>query len=344
MQKPIYIKYSHIISPQNIEGFHILAPITLPSVRMHAITPDYKKHINPVQLRRLNKLQKMGIYCGMQCIAATQQPEAIIIGTSKGSMTDTEKFVKDLRHYQEEMLNPMPFIASTYNAINGSIALAAKNTGYNQTFVNRGSSFENALYDAIIQLQKSNHTHALVGGFDEVTDDYFHLKNKLNYWRKNHELFNLYPINEGTICGEVVGCFMLTNQKPLENVVQIAAVKSWYKVKADIISNNISEWIKNSKRTLIILGENGDKYDQDYYVIIKKELNKNCDFVHFKHLCGEGETTGVFALWLAQAILNQGNLPTNIWIQKNYETYDDIIIYNHFRRINHNLIHIKNGN
>lgn len=343
MLQPIYLQYSFLISPQITEGFTILAPYTPTSVKMTAKVPNYKSYINPVQLRRLNTLQKMGIYAGMQCIDATQQPNAIIVGTSKGSMTDTEKFVKDLSIYKEAMLNPMPFIASTYNAANGSIALAAKNTGYNQTFVNRGSSFENALYDAQIRLQCKDRQYALVGAVDEITDEYFHLKNKLNYWRKDDDFTHLYEPKIGSIAGENCGFFMIHNDFQAPHLAAIIAIKSYYKPNITIILSSINEYLELSEKAAIILGDNGDIYDQNPYDEVKLNVSKNVDLVRFKHLCGEGETSGTFALWLAVAILNNGDLPNSIWERKQLDTYDTIIIYNHYRTINHNIIVIKKG-
>lgn len=343
MLQPIYIQHSFLISPQITEGFNILAPYTPTSVRMRAIAPNYKSYINPVQLRRLNNLQKMGIYAGMQCIDATEQPSSIIIGTSKGSMTDTEKFVKDLSIYKEEMLNPMPFIASTYNAVNGSIALAAKNTGYNQTFVNRGSSFENALYDAQIRLQTTTTQYALVGAVDETTDEYFHLKNKLNYWRKDEDFTPFYQPKSGSIAGENCGFFMLHNNVQAQHLAKITTVKSFYKKQSDNILSTLNEYTDTSEKVAIMLGENGDIHDQDAYNQVKENISENVDIIHFKHLSGEGETSGTFALWLAIAILNNGDLPESIWDRKQLNTYDTIIIYNHYRNINHNIIVIKKG-
>lgn len=343
MLQPIYIQHSFLISPQITEGFNILAPYTPTCIRMKAIAPDYKSYINPVQLRRLNTLQKMGIYAGMQCIDSTQQPDAIIVGTSKGSMTDTEKFIKDLSIYKEEMLNPLPFIASTYNAVNGSIALAAKNTAYNQTFVNRGSSFENALYDAQIRLQATTTQYALVGAVDEITDDFFHLKNKLGYWRTETDLADFYQPKLGSIAGENCGFFMLHNDATLAHQAAITSITSFYKAHINKIVAKIYEHIVTTANTAIILGENGDIHDQDAYDTVKAQLPQNIDIVKFKHLCGEGETSGTFALWLSASILNNGDVPDTIWARKQLETYDTIIIYNHYRNINHNIIIIKKG-
>src|SRR5690606_22314402 len=108
--------------------------------------------------------------------------DGVIIGTAKGSMLDTEKFIKDLDYYKEESMNPTPFIASTYNAVNGAIALTTQTTVYHQTYVNRGSSFENALLDAqMLCAESSDNIFVLVGGFEELTEEYYALKNKLNY-------------------------------------------------------------------------------------------------------------------------------------------------------------------
>src|SRR5690606_27512480 len=132
--------------------------------------PDYREFINPVAIRRMSRLIKMGIGCGMKALqeANVKKPDAIITGTGLGSMTDTEKFLKDMILLKEEALNPTYFIQSTYNSINGWISLQTKSTGYSQTYVHRGLSIEMALLDAQLFLNETEEDkYVLAGGFDE---------------------------------------------------------------------------------------------------------------------------------------------------------------------------------
>ena len=69
-------------------------------------------------------------------------PEAIITATSLGCLADTEKFLSSMVNNEPSMLNPTPFIQSTFNTIGGQLALITGNKGANITYVHRGFSFE----------------------------------------------------------------------------------------------------------------------------------------------------------------------------------------------------------
>ncbi|KAK6021762.1 Beta-ketoacyl synthase protein, partial [Ostertagia ostertagi] len=149
--------------------------------------PDYRPFINPVAIRRMSRLMKMAISAAVQCIneAELMAPDAIITGTGRGSMTDTEHFLNDMIRLEEGAMNPTSFIQSTYNSPNGWIAMLLKCTAYNQTYVHRGSSLELALLDAQLILAEGGEDtrNVLAGSYDELTDDYFLVKGKINYWK-----------------------------------------------------------------------------------------------------------------------------------------------------------------
>jgi 3-oxoacyl-[acyl-carrier-protein] synthase II len=328
--KPVFISHSSIISPQSLspEGM-----VNTPLIRdknscMYCIEPDYFSLIPPMQARRMSRLLKMAIYAGMDCLKKWGGgiPDGIITGTGKGSMTDTEKFVKELRDFQERALNPTPFISSTYNAVNGSIALQTRATGYNQTFVHRGSSFESALYDAQLKLNESaQDTHILVGAFDEMTPEYFAVKSKIGYWKEDRNVdLPIWKQNNsrGSIAGEGAAFFMLGN-KPDNSMASLNQVRILHKVDIQELNRailsvlNTLGWNIDNIDTLV-LGLNGDKDDEIFYSTVLNMFDHSIPVVAFKHLCGEYETSGGFGLWLGLACLQQKSdrLPEEIWYNK----------------------------
>ncbi len=90
----------------------------------------------------MSRVLKMGLVAALQCLrnGSVSTPGAMITGTGKGSLQDTERFLKNITEYAETALNPTPFIQSTYNSVNGLIALQQKYMQYNNTFVHRGFS------------------------------------------------------------------------------------------------------------------------------------------------------------------------------------------------------------
>lgn len=67
------------------------------------------------------------------------------------------------------MLNPTPFIQSTFNTVGAQIALLRGLHCYNTTYANRWTSFENALTDAALRIGAGLSRAVLVGAFDETT-------------------------------------------------------------------------------------------------------------------------------------------------------------------------------
>ena len=70
--------------------------------------------------------------------------EAVVTATGLGCIADSEKFLDSLIANEERMLNPTPFIQSTFNTVGAQIALLRGLHCYNTTYANRWTSFENA--------------------------------------------------------------------------------------------------------------------------------------------------------------------------------------------------------
>lgn len=349
--KPIYITHTSAITPQRQEGEQLLQPLVADSDCQFLVTePDYTTVIPPLQLRRMSRILKMGVYAGMDCIrkAGIERPDGIITGTGKGSMTDTEKFVKELSIYKEEALNPTPFILSTYNAINGAIALQTKATGYNQTYVHRGSSFEVSLYDAQLKLNGiAEKHHYLVGCFDEMTPEYFFVKSKIGYWKKdrnNTESLWMQSVSTGTVAGEGAAFFMLDN-KGDNALACIHTIHTSYKSTPEEIGGIVVQSLNKAgwrleEVDMLVLGFNGDSNDEYFYQDLLQQFGEEIPVLAFKHLCGEYETSGGFALWLTCTLLSEASLPEAVWYRGPDKDFKPrkILYYNHYRGLNHNVI------
>ena len=106
MMHPVYILSAAVVSPQqHYEDTGFLDDLHNTTDGMLFVQePNYRKYINPVAIRRMSKLLKMGISAGMNALerAGIQQPDAIIAGTGRGSMVDTEQF---LQYHQLQRVN-----------------------------------------------------------------------------------------------------------------------------------------------------------------------------------------------------------------------------------------------
>lgn len=343
MMKPVYIHSACAISPQNtFEPSLFLKPVvSTEDGKLFVIDADYRQFINPVAIRRMSRQMKMGITAGMRALqlASIDQPDAIITGTGLGSMTDMEHFLKDMINLNEEALNPTYFIQSTYNSINGWIALQSKSTAYNQTYVNRGFSMELSLLDAQLLLNEADEKKvALVGCFDELTTDYFVVKSKVHYWKKDipNSLDLLRHIdNPGTIAGEGTAFFTLMNDNT-GAVCALHSVKMIQRPQAATIKSDLSDFlaaneIDREEIDVIVTGMNGDAAFEPLYDEALKNISQHTSIVAFKHLTGEYPTASGFALWLATQLFASQHIPEPVILKKGIHTsINKILIVNHY--------------
>src|SRR5690606_9380936 len=148
----------------------------------YAQQPSYKELIAPGMSRRMAKGIKMSIYAANQAIQEAQisDLDAILVGTSMGCIEDSEKFLQSVIENDEEYLTPTAFIQSTHNTVAGQLALHWKSNAYNFTFVNGGSSFESALFDAMMQIRFHGAKKILLGGVDEIGSYTYSLFQKIH--------------------------------------------------------------------------------------------------------------------------------------------------------------------
>jgi 3-oxoacyl-[acyl-carrier-protein] synthase II len=347
-----YIKDISIISPQKTSGDRAF-PDEIISYSgpgyMKCIEPAYREFIDPMVGRRMSRIVKMGVYSAMKCMHDTgiNAPDAIIAGTGLGCLEDTEKFLTSIYNSEEKLLNPTPFIQSTHNTIAGAIALSVKCHSYNATYTQRGFSFESALQDALLQLNEIPSRNILVGGFDEVTETSFALTSRLGLW-KNHETDSnkLYDYNtRGSLSGECAAFLMLSGSKGEADTVRIRLFKTFYGERITKINDKIEGYLKedgmeSESIDLILLGKNGDSRNDHFYDDLLEGLLRHKPVTGFKHLCGEFDTSAVFALWLARLILIRPEVTGSLKLlndNKMPKKVNSIMIYNHLRGKYHSI-------
>lgn len=353
MMKPIYIKSATLLSPQDTFGASELPTVfnDTEDGKLYVVDANYRDYINPVAIRRMSRLLKMGISTGMQSLkeAGVASPDAIITGTGRGSMTDMEKFMLDMIALNEAALNPTSFIQSTYNSVNGWLALNTKSTGYNQTYVHRGHSLEMALFDGWMLLNEHNQPmNILAGSFDELTPDYYKVKSKVNYWKVptvNSLDLHKHNTTPGTIAGEGSSFFTLSNDST-NATTELHAIKMLQSPSEEEIGTAIEEMISKIPQVdILISGENGDQQHNYIYEISDKYIDDNTTKVVFKHLSGEYDTAVGFGLWLGHKIISNQSIPESI-IQKkgNGKQYEYILIVNHYILDSVSVILLKKTN
>lgn len=351
--QPIYIRHTASIHPQgNPENRPYLS----------ACEPDYKGIITNATLRRrMSRIVKMGVACGLECIdgMTSENIQGIITATGLGCLADTEKFLNTLIENEERMLNPTPFIQSTFNTIGAQIALFRQIHAYNMTYVHRGLSFESALLDAMLKIWEGA-DNILVGAIDEMTDTCYAIQQRLGLLKgmqagEGAQFFLLsreageHPLAEiigiDTFAGHQTGEELETrilgflqrnglNSQDIHWLITGMNKQSQLKNSAIIEKKNI---ITNEEKEIVCKEKEIDCEEKEidckgnaiYEELLNSSLFPSSIHLGFKHECGEYPTASAYAVWKAVKEVQQRDRTTNI------------LIYNHHHSINHSLILIR---
>ena len=343
----MYIRATANISPQLSFNQLLEQPAVYNGNRLTCIEPDYTRLIDAKMIRRMSRIIKMGTAAALECLngSGLKMPGAIITGTAYGCLADTELFLAKMIENKEELLTPTSFIQSTHNTVGAQIALMLKCHHYNNTFVHRGFSFENALQDAVSYMEDEQTDHVLVGAVDEITDSSHTILSRFGLY-KSHIASNLdlfHTSSKGTIAGEGAAFFLLSHERSDDDYAELKALHTLYKPNhVDQVKDTIRSFLSTQSMNigdidLVITGANGDWENDRIYGELQDSLFANKTTLRYKMLCGEYPTSSAFALWLASSILKEGIVPRVLLGQLPTGNLRNILIYNHYQGIHHSL-------
>ena len=329
MNKTCYINSASSISSQNtFRNNNFFEKIIIHKEKTaNAIEPNYSKIINPISIRRMSKITKMGIATAKFALKKgnIMMPDAIITGTGMGCLKDSEKFLKSIIENNEKFLSPTEFIQSTHNTVGSQIALNLKCKNYNMTYVHGSISFELALIDSQLLISENQANNILVGGIDElggkIVDDTLVLEND------NENGINV-PLSEGS------HFFTISSRKNANSLAILKGIEIYHKISKNDISNKLNLFLKKNKFNkidVIILGFNGDIWDK-YYKILTDNLFKNTPQVQYKNISGEFSTSSSFGLWLGLELIKKQNIPKEVSLNNiKSNKINTILLVNQFK-------------
>ncbi|MBW6481810.1 MAG: beta-ketoacyl synthase chain length factor [Vicingaceae bacterium] len=277
------------------------------------ISPDYKEFVDAASLRRMSTILRMGLACAKDCVqqADIENPDAIIVGTGLGCLTDTEKFLKNTITISG-LIPPTSFIQSTHNTIAGQISLALKNHNYNMTHTQNSLSFEHALIDAMLCLNEGKNA-VLVGAADE----------KIPLMDELAEAFGKSEIAQKMTSG--ASFFMLSNT---QNSTTKAALIDSCAIGLNAASNDevITRFLKNnhlllSDIDLVLFSTYGTQQLEEV-----SKLVHPIPVLSIEKYSGYHFTTAAFGMHLATEILNQ---KAN-FLSSNTTPIKKVLVYNNF--------------
>lgn len=348
----IYIQsFSHISTQEPLNDQWFDAPHVLSERFNPCVEPDYRNWMPPMETRRMGKLLKRAVTVSLDALQKGQceMPDAIISGTGLGCVENTEKFLNALLDNDEECLPPTPFMQSTHNTIGSQIALKLHCHGYNCTYSHRGTSFDHSLLDAFMQMQLHQIHTALVGGFDEMTPDYFNMLGKIGYWRKME--LSVCDLrcqgHSGSISGSTAASFLLSDQRLANTMCEVKAVEMFYGQNFPRISAYVNQMLKNNELKTndidaVVMGLSGDDANDELYRQLASSVFHGIPVLWYKHLFGESFCASAFGLAAAAECLSHQRIPTGLLYSPDSVKIEkkprNILVYNHFNSIDHSLI------
>jgi hypothetical protein len=344
----MYIHQSYCISPQQtFQNINIEMLNEAVDKKLLAIEPAYEG-IPPGILRRMGKAIRIGVGAAMPIIKSNGPLNGIIIGTANGGMGDCIMFLNQIVQYEEGLLAPGNFVQSTSNAIAAQLGLLSHNTSYNITHVHRGLAFENAVIDAMMQLEAFPDQSYLLGGVEEISSYNYNIQNLTGAYKKedtgNSKLYE--TDSPGSIAGEGAAMFLVNNKKETA-VACLQGIKILHTADEQLVKQQLQEFITKSLPSgetidLFLSGESGDSQSLHFYTACESLLADDTAIARFKHMTGEYPTASAVGLWCACQVLQTQNIPKHMLKKRTQKTvYKNILMYNNFKGLQHSFILIS---
>jgi Beta-ketoacyl synthase, N-terminal domain len=333
----MYIHQTYCISAQenllqaNIDLLH--EPV---DKKLLAIEPSYVQ-IPPGILRRMGKSIRMGVGAALPLISEINPVNGIIMGSANAGMDDCVKFLNQIVQYEEGQLTPGSFVQSTGNVIAGQLGLITKNKGYNITHIHLGLAFENALLDAMMQLNTNPSNSYLVGGVDEISPFHYNIETLAGSYKKEEiSNKNLYQSDTaGCVVGEGAAMFIV-NFSAVSAIAKVELVKQQMRL---FLQKNISP---DEEVDLFLSGENGDTRTLPFYKTCETLLANDTAIMRYKHMTGDYATASALGLWYACEFMKNQQIPAYMFKKQTSKTiYSNILLYNNFKGLQHSFILIS---
>ena len=223
---------------------------------------------------------------------------------------------------------------STHNIISSTIAIDLKCHAYNTTYVHRGTSFENALLDTLLRLRSGSIRNALVGGFDELTDDYLQFFRRTGRWQFTPDGF----------AGEAAVSFLLDGQQHANTLCRLDDLRLLYRPTPDTLRHALHDLLTANSCSLgdidaVLIGLNTNPDNDTVYLDTAAELYPATPLIRYKHLFGESFSASALAHYVAANCLRRGHIPSHLRLDSAAASLPArrILIHNHSMNKTHTL-------
>ncbi|MDR1723784.1 MAG: hypothetical protein LBR84_07620 [Tannerella sp.] len=318
-------------------------PVYYVDKRVPTVDPDFSAYLSPIASRRMCSLLKRAVVISRLTLqdAGIEMPDAIISGTGLGCIGNTEKFIWSIMKNGEQCLQPTFFMQSTHNVLSTTVAIDLKCYGYNNTFVHRGVSFENALMDADLQFGNKKIRNILVGGYEELNDDYYVFFDRLGIWD-----FADGPSSKNRcFAGEASVCMLLSSEKTDRTLCEINDVELMYRPSIGQMRTILDAMLKKAGIALtdidaVVTGISSHPANDAVYGEVVPALFGDLPVMQYKHLFGESFSSNALGTYVAMTCLHKGRIPAFLLKERDADlnTAKHILVYNHYQNKSHSFI------
>ena len=272
------------------------APVSYDEPMVKAQNPAFRDYMAANEARRMGGLMKRALVTTLKVLKDTgiEHPDAIITGTCLGSLDYTNRFLEFMTENGEEALSPTYFMQSTHNTVGSALAIYTKTHGYNTTYSHGCLSFDLTVADAWMQMQLGKISNALVGGQDEMTENYFELMKQAGYVGQ-----------EGMVpCGEVAMSMLLTTDASADRLAELAGIRISHQPTNAELQQQLDSMLAEAGMTLgdvsaVMTGMNGHHANDRRYEAVVKALFADKPLLDYKKLFGENYTVSALGLYAA---------------------------------------------
>ena len=342
----VYIQSATQISaqaPLTDEWFD--TPVYHDTKKMLSNDPTFSDYMTPIMSRRMCSLLKRAIVTSRLTLqkAMVEMPDAIICGTGLGCIENTEKFLYSIHENEEKFLQPSFFMQSTHNIISSAIAIDLKCHGYNNTYVHRGASFENALLDAVIQFRQQKIRSVLLGGYDELTPDYYIFFDRIGIWDFSKKV----PSVHKTYCfaGEAAVSMLLHTEKNGQTLCELNGIEILYRPTTEQIANSLDSLLSQNGCSLseidaVVVGTNSNPANDTVYDNIIPKVFGRLPIMQYKHLFGQSFISPALGTYTAAICLHKQLIPAHLLTGRvdNIKPVKRILLYNQYQNKSHSII------
>ena len=305
--KHIYIQAAEQVSIQApLSEEWMTAPVSYEEPLVKAQNPAFRDYMAANEARRMGGLMKRALVTTLKVLGETgmEHPDAIITGTSLGSLDYTERFLDSIVDNGEEALSPTWFMQSTHNTVGSALAIYTKTHGYNTTYSHGNISFDLTVQDAWMQMQLGKISTALVGGHDEMTESYFSLLQKVGY----------VGVSGMVPCGEVAMSMLLNTDKTADSLCELAGLSISFRPSHEQLQKQLDKMLQEAGMTMadlsaVMTGVNGNPANDRLYHETIETFFPEIALQHYKHLFGENYTVSGLGLYAAAHLLHKNEVP-----------------------------------